>query len=383
LDTSFESNDGAASGIAPSTPFGIWGDSGTERGQGTSDHGTGVIGTCLNGTGVRGTSSGGVGVSGMSDSLWAVTGQCNGNTPPADALGTLGGGGVLGVGGIGPGVYGVGDLGPGVYGVGNIDGGGGSGVEGTTGGTNSSGVVGTHTAGGVGVHGSSVSGFGVYGETSSPNDAGVAGVNSAGDGVRGTSSSPLHAGVSANNSSERNSDVPSGFAIWANSNNTGVYVKGTPAGYFAGDVLVTGDLVLVNGGDIAEDFDVEDHDGNCEPGSVLVIGADGKLSASDVPYDTRVAGVVSGAGDLKPGVVLQRFSSTLPRTPVALVGKVFCKVDAAYGKIAAGDLLTTSRTPGHAMKVSDRPQALGAILGKALANLEAGRGLVPILVSLR
>ena len=57
--------------------------------------------------------------------------------------------------------------------------------------------------------------------------------------------------------------------------------------------------------------------------------------------------------------------------------------DASGEPVAVGDLLTTSATPGHAMKVADRTKAVGAILGKALHPLERGRGLVPILVSLR
>ena len=54
-----------------------------------------------------------------------------------------------------------------------------------------------------------------------------------------------------------------------------------------------------------------------------------------------------------------------------------------HNKIMAGDLLTTSATQGHAMRVSDRSRALGAIIGKALAVLDAGSGLIPILVSPR
>ena len=94
-------------------------------------------------------------------------------------------------------------------------------------------------------------------------------------------------------------------------------------------------------------------------------------------------GVVAGAGGLHPAVVLQRVPAQTPRSPIALVGKAFCKVDAAFGKIMAGDLLTTSATQGHAMRVSDRSRALGAIIGKALAALDAGSGLIPILVSPR
>jgi len=95
------------------------------------------------------------------------------------------------------------------------------------------------------------------------------------------------------------------------------------------------------------------------------------------------AGVVAGAGTLKPAVVLQRIPSKTPRSPIALVGKVFCKVDATFGAIVAGDLLTTSTTPGHAMKASDKLRAFGAVVGKALAGLDAGTGLIPILVSPR
>lgn len=86
---------------------------------------------------------------------------------------------------------------------------------------------------------------------------------------------------------------------------------------------------------------------------------------------------------MKPAVVLQRVSSSMPRSPIALLGKVFCKVDASSGRVAAGDLLTTSGRLGYAMVASDRSRALGAILGNALASLSDGLGMIPVLVSLR
>lgn len=137
-----------------------------------------------------------------------------------------------------------------------------------------------------------------------------------------------------------------------------------------------GDILLANA-DAAEMFDVE---GECAPGTVMVISATGTLVAGDRPYDTRVAGIVSGAGTFQPALVLDRRQTEHERAPIALAGKVFCYVDATSGPIAAGDLLTTSVTPGHAMRVSDRSQALGAIVGKALASLESGTGLIPVLV---
>ncbi len=110
----------------------------------------------------------------------------------------------------------------------------------------------------------------------------------------------------------------------------------------------------------------------------------GVLQPSDEPYDRRVAGVVSGAGSYRPGIVLDRAVERGPnRAPIALLGKVFCKVDATDDPIAVGDLLTTSRVPGHAMKAADPARAFGAVIGKALASLRSGRGLVPVLVALR
>ena len=68
---------------------------------------------------------------------------------------------------------------------------------------------------------------------------------------------------------------------------------------------------------------------------------------------------------------------------VTLGAFAYCKVDADIGSIAPGDLLTTSPTKGHAQKVLQPEKALGAIVGKALAGLEAGRGKIPILVLLQ
>jgi hypothetical protein len=69
--------------------------------------------------------------------------------------------------------------------------------------------------------------------------------------------------------------------------------------------------------------------------------------------------------------------------PIALVGKVYCKVDAERSPIAVGDLLTTSDTPGHAMKAENPLKAFGAVIGKALVPLNSGHGLIPILIALQ
>jgi hypothetical protein len=92
---------------------------------------------------------------------------------------------------------------------------------------------------------------------------------------------------------------------------------------------------------------------------------------------------MSGAGDYKPAIVLDKRPSDRPRAPIALVGKVWCKVDAAFGAIAPGDLLTTSPSLGHAMRAEDPQRAFGAVLGKALKALSSGRAMLPILVTLQ
>jgi len=143
----------------------------------------------------------------------------------------------------------------------------------------------------------------------------------------------------------------------------------------------TGDVQLL-GADCAEDFDVETSQ-TLEPGTVMVIGLDDKLRRCTEAYDKRVAGVLSGAGDCRPGIVLGKSGSHNGRLPLALTGKVYCQVDARYGAVRVGDLLTTSPTPGYAMKMDDPQRAFGAVIGKAFRPLTDGNGLIPILVALQ
>lgn len=160
----------------------------------------------------------------------------------------------------------------------------------------------------------------------------------------------------------------------------GIHGKGGRlAGFFEGDVEVTGDIRLTNA-DFAEDFEIADCAG---PGTVMVLNQLGALRESHQAYDRRVAGVVSGAGRFKPGIILDRHESQSKRLPIALLGKVYCKVDAQSAPIEVGDLLTTSATPGHAMKAANPGKAFGAVIGKALQPWPSGQGLIPILIALQ
>jgi hypothetical protein len=194
---------------------------------------------------------------------------------------------------------------------------------------------------------------GVYGHSTS--QAGVVGESDQFDGVFGISHNLSAAGVSGHN--------PGGLA-----------------GYFDGDVTVTGDLTLT-GADFAEQFDLSSAS-ESGPGTVMIVDDDGALSPCTQPYDRRAVGVVSGAGEYKAAIVLDKQTGSR-RVAIALLGKTFCKVDAGPGPIAIGDLITTSATPGHAMKASNAARAFGCVIGKALRPLARGTGLIPILVAMQ
>ncbi len=144
-------------------------------------------------------------------------------------------------------------------------------------------------------------------------------------------------------------------------------------------------LKITGGSDIAEPFNIE-IDIDIKPGMVLAIDADnpGKLKVSEQSYDRSVAGIISAAGGVRPGVIMSQTGTlTEGEYPVALTGRVYCWADAGNGSISPGDLLTTSDKPGHAMKVTEYDRAQGAILGKAMTPLQTGTGLVMVLVSLQ
>jgi hypothetical protein len=93
--------------------------------------------------------------------------------------------------------------------------------------------------------------------------------------------------------------------------------------------------------------------------------------------------VVSGANDFSAGAVLGNLPGHEDAPPIALSGRVYVWCDATSAPIHPSDLLTTSTTPGYAMKATDAERSQGAILGKAMTELPTGRGLVLVLVSLQ
>jgi len=229
---------------------------------------------------------------------------------------------------------------------------------------NGEGVRGVSLNGGAGVAGFSLA-------PAASAQPGVWGESQNGEGVHGISHSPNAAGISGHN----DQGGMGGFFDAKVVINSDANVSGT--------LTVGVDIVLSAGAaDCAEEFNVGTAQ-EVQPGTVMVLDQGESLRPSDCSYDKKVAGVVSGGGGYRPAMILDRRDAAGRRVPIALVGKAYCKVDAQYGAVEIGDLLTTSPTLGHAMKASDPARAFGAVIGKALCPLRSGQGLVPVLIALQ
>jgi trimeric autotransporter adhesin len=139
------------------------------------------------------------------------------------------------------------------------------------------------------------------------------------------------------------------------------------------------------GADVAEAFETEGRVEGYEPGDVLAIStrSDRKVTKSRRAYSTAVIGVYA----TKPGVLLtdRDIDDGIDgMIPVGVVGVIPTKVSAENGTIHRGDLLVAARTPGHAMRGTDRGRMLGAVVGKALAEFKGpGTGVIKVLVNVR
>jgi len=360
-------------GVSPSasTRVGLLPESGSsENVKNGSGAGYATVVGGSSGGGVSGSSTTGVGVLGKSVSWEGVHGESSAGNAAAVA-----------------GVNLNASSGLGVYGESR---GAGVGVWGKS--LTSEGVHGESSAG-IGVWGKSVTSEAVHGESSAGNAAAVAGINlNSGGGAVGLYGESRGAGVGVwgksltfegvhGESASANAAAVTGVGLGTG---PGVYGEshGGYGGYFIGPVRV-GSLVIVGGADLAEPFAMTEQ--QIEKGSVVVIDDEhpGGLMLSTQSYDQRVAGIVSGANGVNPGISLSQQGALSGGRNVALSGRVYVLADASGGAIKPGDLLTTSDTPGHAMKVTDHARAQGAIIGKAMSSLKESKGMVLVLVSLQ
>ncbi|MGE0885530.1 MAG: beta strand repeat-containing protein [Blastocatellales bacterium] len=348
-------------------------------------------------SGIYGQGNGGIGVRGLHAATTGTAAGVQGesNSTDSSAVGTLGiivsttpGSTSAGVRGIN---NGTGGLGVGVYG--------------------------SHAGGGWGVYGVAPNGRGVYG--SSSGGIGVYGNSSTSNGIYASSNGQARnaASLRANNTNSNGGMAAyltnnSNFATahFANANTGEVLYLQANGGPFIKAVnndeseavftvnyngtTVTKVLQITGGADLAEQFEINESPVSVgdktgvQPSAGLIVSIDpdepGKLVVSNQAYDRKVAGIISGAGGVKTGMIMSQAGSIADGAqPVALTGRVYCWADASSGSIEPGDLLTTSTVPGHAMKINDYAKAHGAIVGKAMTSLKSGRGLVLVLVTLQ
>ena len=362
-------------------------------GQHVGSGGYGVYGASANGSGVVGISDSWVGVYGETKASKG-TGAAGvyGKSLELDGLAVAGNaeaGNSIGVKGYAPYFDSYGVWGETQYGT--------AGVFGLSKGENNIGVKGTaNQKGSVGVWGESEQNTGVYGV--SRDWAGVWGKSTKASAVYGETTAEFGAGVLGENKGK-------GYGVWGVAvNGAGVYGKSTNWTGVYGETAAAGvpaiwgrntapggkaarfdgTVEITNGADLAELFSVTGETA-VEPGTVLIIDVDhpGQLLPSSAAYDTRVAGIASGAGGVRPGLTLYQAGLLEGETEVAIAGRVYVRAEADSAPIAPGDLLTSSAVPGLAMKAADRERAYGAVIGKALSGLDEGQGLVLVLVSLQ
>jgi len=248
------------------------------------------------------------------------------------------------------------------------------------------GVLGvSNTTVGIGVIGRSTDNIGVLGEVTSPTRLGLG----ASVGVLGQTSTTtgLTEGVSGLVYS------PNGTAgVFRNRGGGDILVgEGSIEGPHLfrfdgqGNLFLVGTLQMNSpNADLAERIESRESLG---AGDVVEIDptATARFRKSQTRLSPRVAGIISSApgitlanhGDIKTGAA----SDTRP--VLALAGTVPVKVTNEAGPIQTGDLLTTSSTPGFAMRCADRVACIGAILGKALEPLSTQTGVVRALVTLQ
>jgi hypothetical protein len=187
--------------------------------------------------------------------------------------------------------------------------------------------------------------------------------------------------------------------------------------YYSGYFFDTGDAGVYNGFyadlrsgdgiDVAEY--IYDSKGGTEPGDVVVADSHSSESVilSNKAFQSSVVGVISTEPHLTMGmdiVIEEESGIPIPGvsvTRLALTGRVPCKVTDENGPIEPGDLVTTSSTPGHAMKwtpvdfskaqdfeelkamMTENEMRRHAVIGKALEAHTGGTGKIMVLISLQ
>jgi hypothetical protein len=131
-------------------------------------------------------------------------------------------------------------------------------------------------------------------------------------------------------------------------------------------VTFRGESTSAQYADLAENYAADRH---YEAGTVLEFGGDHEVTIA-ADESRKVAGVVSE----NPAYLMNSNCSYQFVAPVALQGRVFCKVK---GTVKKGDMLV-SAGEGFA-KSCDEPK-IGMVIGKSLGNFDGDEGIVEVVV---
>jgi hypothetical protein len=117
--------------------------------------------------------------------------------------------------------------------------------------------------------------------------------------------------------------------------------------------IITRELQITGGADMAEHFKVNNKEQKPVPGMLVSIDEkqEGNLKITDKANDKKLVGVISGANGIKPGMLMsQKGTIADGEYPIALAGRVFVLCNTEGGDIEPGDLMTSSSQKGYAMK---------------------------------
>jgi hypothetical protein len=335
---------GTSGGIAlvasSANGIGVHGDSTSGQGvEGYSVSGIGLLAGSTSGTAIYGSSTSGTAISGSSTSGIGLHADSSTNRA------------IEGFSGAGIGVIGDSTA---------------RGVVGTLGRTS---CAGSYAVGGCG----GSTGDGVYGNSAAGNAV---------DAVT-TSGISFTAILAENNSQGSGTGTCCDLFLGKSNGTREARISGTGVGFFNGGA-VTG------GADYAESMR-SGGPSRLQAGDVLSI--DPRHGNAVYRSSGRNSPLVLGVYSTRPSVLAvgtHRIGDSLKgEVPVALMGVVPTKVSAENGPIRAGDLLSTSGTPGYAMKASRvmvggiAIYRTGTILGKALGPLKSGKGVIQVLLMTR
>ena len=144
--------------------------------------------------------------------------------------------------------------------------------------------------------------------------------------------------------------------------------EGTGGNIYGQWTLGSSSTLQASYSDLAEFYE---GDQEYDPGTVLIFGGDKEVTTTNIINDTRSAGVVT----TDPAYIMNVDQKGI-KVCIALAGRVPVKV---VGRVKKGDMLTTSATPGYAVKALT--PTLGAIIGKALEDKDYGEaGVIQVAV---